>query len=61
MKSILFLFSILLFISCQKAEKEAAVPETTEPEWQVLFNGKDLTGWCFRAKTDKAATVRLAP
>jgi hypothetical protein len=21
-----------------------------------LFNGKDLTGWCFRAKTDKAAT-----
>lgn len=45
MKSTLFLFSILLFFSCQKAEKEVAVPETTEPEWQALFNGKDLTGW----------------
>lgn len=24
-----------------------------EPGFASLFNGKDLTGWCFRAKTDK--------
>lgn len=24
-----------------------------EPGFLSLFNGKDLTGWCFRAKTDK--------
>lgn len=24
-----------------------------EPGFVSLFNGKDLTGWCFRAKTDK--------
>ncbi len=27
-----------------------------EPGFVSLFNGKDLTGWCFREKTDKAAT-----
>ena len=26
---------------------------TPEPGFVSLFNGKDLTGWCFRAKTDK--------
>ena len=32
--------------------------EDWKPEagFTSLFNGKDLTGWCFRAKTDKAAT-----
>ena len=24
-----------------------------DPGFTSLFNGKDLTGWCFRAKTDK--------
>lgn len=24
-----------------------------EPGFKSLFNGKDLTGWCFRAKTDR--------
>jgi hypothetical protein len=24
-----------------------------EPEFRRLFNGNDLTGWCFRAKADK--------
>ena len=45
MKTLPFLFSFLLFISCQKAEKEAIHSESTESEWQVLFNGNDLTGW----------------
>jgi hypothetical protein len=45
MKSILPFFSILLFFSCQKAEKEKIQLESTESEWQVLFNGKDLSGW----------------
>lgn len=26
---------------------------TPEPGFTSLFNGKDLTGWCFRAKTDR--------
>ncbi len=29
---------------------------TPEAGFTSLFNGKDLTGWCFRAKTDKTAT-----
>jgi hypothetical protein len=29
---------------------------TPEPGFISLFNGKDLSGWCFRAKTDKKAT-----
>ena len=23
-----------------------------DPQFRSLFNGKDLTGWCFRAKAD---------
>jgi hypothetical protein len=26
-----------------------------DPEFRSLFNGKDLTGWCFRAKVDQKA------
>lgn len=26
---------------------------TPEPGYRSLFNGKDLTGWCFRAKVDR--------
>lgn len=29
---------------------------TPEPGFVSLFNGKDLTGWCFRAKTKKEDT-----
>lgn len=29
-----------------------------EPGFRSLFNGKDLTGWCFRAKADKKSNVR---
>lgn len=29
---------------------------TPEPGFTSLFNGKDLTGWCFRAKTKKEET-----
>jgi len=45
MKSILLLLSILFLFSCQKAEKEEVLTQATESEWQILFNGKDLTGW----------------
>ena len=30
---------------------------TPEPGFVSLFNGKDLTGWCFRAKTKKEVTT----
>jgi hypothetical protein len=39
-----------------------AVSTARADDWQPeagftsLFNGKDLTGWCFRARTDKTAT-----
>jgi hypothetical protein len=26
-----------------------------DPQFRSLFNGKDLTGWCFRAKADRKA------
>jgi hypothetical protein len=39
LKSTLFLFSILLIISCSPASKEAT------DGWKNLFNGTDLTGW----------------
>ena len=45
MKSFLFLFSTVILMSCQKAEKEGFQKEQVEPEWKVLFNGKDLSGW----------------
>jgi hypothetical protein len=45
MKLSIFLISILLLLSCQKAENGEAASQTTEAEWQILFNGKDLTGW----------------
>ncbi|MGB8167025.1 MAG: DUF1080 domain-containing protein [Chthoniobacteraceae bacterium] len=51
MKRLLFLLPILILTSMASAA-----------DWQPengfisLFNGKDLTGWCFREKTDKNAT-----
>src|SRR4051812_19090756 len=27
-----------------------------DPGFRSLFNGKDLTGWCFRAKVDKKSS-----
>lgn len=44
MKSSLFLLFSLLF-SCHNEEKKSAKINSNEPEWQNLFNGKDLTGW----------------
>jgi len=38
----------LLFITAVHAEDWQP-----EPGFKSLFNGKDLTGWCFRAKTDR--------
>lgn len=44
MKNSFYLLFLLLF-SCQKAEQQGVVASTPEPEWQILFNGTDLSGW----------------
>ena len=51
MKSLPLLLTGLLFATSVRAAEWKP-----EPGFTSLFNGKDLTGWCFRAKTDKAAT-----
>jgi hypothetical protein len=51
MKLPLLLATLCLTVSLAHAEDW-----TPEPGFTSLFNGKDLTGWCFRAKTDKTAT-----
>ncbi|MCW0218065.1 MAG: DUF1080 domain-containing protein [Prosthecobacter sp.] len=43
------LFSLALLASTH------AEDFTPEPGFKSLFNGKDLTGWCFRAKVDRKA------
>jgi hypothetical protein len=51
MKRLLFLLPLLaLPLAATAADWQP------EPGFVSLFNGKDLTGWCFREKTDKAAT-----
>jgi hypothetical protein len=45
MKSQLFYFCLIFLISCQRAEKATKENFNSEVEWQVLFNGVDLTGW----------------
>src|SRR4051812_23810333 len=39
-----------LLVSCLRADEF-----TPDPGFMSLFNGKDLTGWGFRAKVDKTA------
>ena len=52
MKTSLLLAAALFWIS----PLAGAADWQPEPGFVSLFNGKDLTGWCFREKTDKAAT-----
>lgn len=47
MKPVLLLLSLLAVTSLH------AEDWTPEPGFTSLFNGKDLSGWCFRAKTEK--------
>lgn len=42
--------AIFLALSFSAAKAEEWTPEAG---FKSLFNGKDLTGWCFRAKTDR--------
>ncbi|TLD71742.1 DUF1080 domain-containing protein [Phragmitibacter flavus] len=49
----LTVLSIVSIISTASSNAEEWKPE---PGFVSLFNGKDLSGWCFRAKTDKKAT-----
>jgi hypothetical protein len=44
LKISIFLITILSF-SCVVQEKLESAKNQTKSEWQVLFNGKDLTGW----------------
>jgi hypothetical protein len=44
------LLALLFSLSLSTLSAEDWKPE---PGFVSLFNGKDLTGWCFRAKTDK--------
>ena len=48
---------ILLFI-CIILSAQAVEVFTTEPGFESLFNGRDLTGWCFRTG-DKADADRV--
>jgi len=45
--------ALLLTLAVSALHAEDWKPEAG---FTSLFNGKDLTGWCFRAKPDKAAT-----
>jgi Domain of Unknown Function (DUF1080) len=47
MKSLVLLSGLLLFATAQAEEWKPDAGFTS------LFNGKDLSGWCFRAKVDK--------
>ena len=51
MKRLPLLFTALFLTAAARADDWKP-----EPGFVSLFNGKDLTGWCFREKTDKNAT-----
>lgn len=51
MKAFLVLTAVLL-LGVPQLQSEEWLPDTG---FISLFNGKDLTGWCFRAKVDKKA------
>jgi hypothetical protein len=53
MKTLRTLATLLLATTALLARADEFKPE---PGFVSLFNGKDLTGWCFREKTDKNAT-----
>jgi len=45
-------YALFSFVMCGTLSAEDWKPD---PEFKSLFNGKDLTGWSFRAKTDRKA------
>ncbi len=46
-------FSLVLLLSVSLACTVHAEDWQPESGYRSLFNGKDLTGWCFRAKADR--------
>jgi len=51
MKCFTLLFTLILVVSSLRADGWKP-----EPGFTSLFNGQDLTGWCFRVQTDRTAT-----
>jgi len=47
----------LCLACCLVTPRLSAEDWQPEPGFRSLFNGRDLTGWCFRAKTDRNATA----
>jgi hypothetical protein len=48
--------SLVALLSVSLATVAHADDWQPEPGFKSLFNGRDLTGWCFRAKVDRKAT-----
>jgi Domain of Unknown Function (DUF1080) len=46
-------FSLVALLAVLQASVAHADDWQPEPGYKSLFNGKDLTGWCFRAKVDR--------
>jgi hypothetical protein len=53
----MFRFLTLLAVAALPLSFVHADDWSPEPGFTSLFNGKDFTGWCFRAKTDKKSTT----
>ncbi len=47
--------SLVAFLAASLVAASPADDWQPEPGFRSLFNGKDLTGWCFRAKPDPKA------
>ena len=46
-------FSLVALLSVSLATVVHADDWQPEPGFKSLFNGRDLTGWCFRARADR--------
>jgi hypothetical protein len=53
--------SLVAFLSVSLATVAHADDWQPEPGFKSLFNGKDLTGWCFRARVDRKSPTVGAP
>lgn len=47
---------LFLFLACASGSTLYADDWQPDPQFRSLFNGKDLTGWCFRAKGDRKSS-----
>src|SRR5438270_5838581 len=45
--------SLVALLAVSLASQSHAEDWQPEPGFRSLFNGKDLTGWCFRGKVDR--------